>query len=156
MRERSGCGKEGWTEKQDAGFREVLHPVCWVSLVRGQTQESQSIWSPFACVDQSGRGVMEPVARGESDAPGRTRGAPQSSLLNSSPGRRKPTVNTLEGRAPCNANTCTLTGRRGKHELREQVCDETLSEAANRHWELIRIDSDSSVYMPQNQSRERS
>jgi len=39
----------GMTEDTREAQRAVLLPVCWVSLGCGQRQESQSIWSPFAC-----------------------------------------------------------------------------------------------------------
>lgn len=51
----------------------VVLPACWVSVVRGRRQESQSIWTPFACADQAGPAAMEPVACGEGRAPGQTR-----------------------------------------------------------------------------------
>lgn len=56
LRTEQGMREEAETEKekQKAGYRKkakmVLCPVCWVSMDRGQRQESQSIWSPFACV----------------------------------------------------------------------------------------------------------
>lgn len=80
---------EAEDEKQKTGFRKkaekVLHPVCWVSMDRGQRQKSQSIWSPFASTtwrDGAG-GPWREMLRAE-HVPGIR--DPQSVLLNSSPG----------------------------------------------------------------------
>lgn len=50
-----------------------LHPVGGVSSLCGQRRRRLSIWSPFSWAGWTGPSKMEPVARGERDALGRTR-----------------------------------------------------------------------------------
>lgn len=69
FRKEAGHEGEEWQQRlrQGQGLerKTVLHPVCWVSMDRGQREESQGIWSPFACAGWAGPGTMEPVACGE-------------------------------------------------------------------------------------------